>query len=367
MKRPIYFNSTGLLALTITLFSVAGFACNSSDGQDAKEVDGNPIPVKAQTAALTRIPSDISFPGTVISERTVNLSTKIMGTIARLDVEAGDFVQQGQTLVRIKDDNLQAQKAQIEANLEQAKSGLKNTETNYNRIKALHQNGSATQKELDDITTQYQSARAQMKALNSKLREIDDMLAYTVLEAPFDGFVVKKFADEGDLASPGQPLLSFEQKGILKISASVSETSINRFNLTDTVSVRVKAAQPAPIPGIVSSISPASDRNSRKFDVEIRIKPPRRSERIKSGMYAEVQLNESVDNAITVPRRALFKRGQLTGLFTINRDHEALLRWVRVGRENSGRVEILSGLSAGETYVVSSEARLVEGRKIRIQ
>ncbi len=365
MKINQTFKPAGKLLAAVTLLSLVTYACSSPEEIPKKA--GNPIPVTVETAVLKKVPVSLTFSGTVKSERTVNLSTKVMGRITQLDVEVGDFARKGEPLVHIKDDNLRAQKYQIEANFEQARSALQNTETNYKRLKALHDKGSATQKEFDDISTQYESAKANVKAFQGKLLEINDMLDYTVLEAPFDGYVVAKRATEGDLAGPGQPLVSFEQQGAMKVAVSVPETNIHLFELKDAVSVEVEAADVDQVQGVVSSVSPSGNPASRQFEVEITLPRQKELDRLKSGMFAEVRLNNMSDSSITVLQSALIERGQLTGLYTLTGDSEVILRWVRLGYTSGDRVEVLSGLAPGEKYVSSFESPLREGQKVTAQ
>jgi len=351
--------------LAVVLLSFIVYACSSPEknSQEPK----NPVSVTVETAKFSQISALNHFSGTVKSVHTVDLSTKVMGRITQLNVEAGDFARKGDVLVRIKDDNLQAQKNQVEANLAQARSALQNTETNYKRLKALHEKGSSTQKEFDDISTQYETAKANVTALNGKLLEIEDLLAYTVLEAPFDGYVVAKRVSQGDMAGPGQPLVSFEQATGMKVEVTVPETEIALFSLNDKVSVDVKAAGRSHLAGLVSSVNPSGNRVSRQFMVEVSLSDIGRSHGLKSGMFAEVGLSSTSDSALTVPKTAIIERGQLTGLYALTGDLEVLLRWVRIGDTIGDQVEILSGLTQGEKYVSSFEAPLREGQKVNAQ
>jgi RND family efflux transporter MFP subunit len=364
MKRNRIFMAISKL-LAVVLLSFSAYACSSPE-KNSQESE-NPVSVTVETAKFSQISALNHFSGTVKSEHTVELSTKIMGRITQLDVETGDFARKGTPLVRIKDNNLKAQKSQVEANLEQARAALQNTETNYNRLKALHEKGSATQKGFDDISTQYEAAKANVTVLNGKLLEIEDMLAYAVLEAPFDGYVVAKRVSQGDMAAPGQPLVSFEQANGMKVEVTVPETEITLFSLNDKVSVDVKAAGRQRLTGVVSSVHPSGNRVSRQFMVEVSLPDMGRSHGIKSGMFAEVGLSSTSDSALTVPKTAVIERGQLTGLYALTDDSEVLLRWVRLGDTIGNQVEILSGLTQGEKYVSSFEAPLREGQKVNVQ
>jgi RND family efflux transporter MFP subunit len=364
MKRNQIFTTTAKL-LAVVLLSFSAYSCSSPE-EPPQETE-NPVTVAIETAERSQMPASYRFSGTVKNEHTVHLSTKVMGTITQLDVEAGDFARKGDVLVRIKDDNLQAQKNQVEANLAQARSALQNTETNYERLKALHEKGSATQKEFDDISVQYESAKANVTVLNGKLQEINDMLDYTVLEAPFNGYVVAKRVSQGDMAGPGQPLISFEQEKGMKVEVTVPETEIALFSLNDTVSVDVKAAGRQHLRGVVSSVNPSGSRASRQFMVEVSLPELSRNHGLKSGMFAEIGLGSVSDSSLTVPKTAIVERGQLTGLYTLTDDSEVLLRWVRLGDSSGDQVEVLSGLAPGERYVSSFGAPLREGQKVNAQ
>ena len=360
MKQSIM-NISGRLLSAFMVLTLVGVACSSSDESEVQQ--GEPISVSTQTAEYVSAIATHQFSGTVSSDRTVNLSTKMMGRITQLDVEEGDYAQKGDILVRIKDDNVRAQKRQVESSLSEAKAALQNTETNYNRIKNLYEQKSATKKELDDITMQYKMAKAKVATLEGRMQEIEDMLDYTKLQAPFNGYVTAKMASEGDMAGPGQPIISFEKENEMKVNVTVPESRISLFSLDDTVSVDVKAAGFSS-EGIVKNINQAGNRGSRQFSVEVML--PNTSE-IKSGMFAEVSLKSQQDQAIVVPNSALIERGQLTGLYTLNDDSEVVLRWVRLGDKHGDGVEILSGLSEGEVFVASVDQPLPEGQQVSTQ
>lgn len=357
-------NISGRLLAVITVFTLVGIGCSSSEEADTSQQQ--PISVVTQTAGYAQGTATHRFSGSVTSDRTITMSTKVMGRITELDVKEGDFVKKGDVLVRIKDDNLQAQKSQVESGLLEARAALQNTETNYTRIKNLYEQESATKKELDDISTQFEMAKAKVKTLESKLREVEDMLDYTKLTAPFDGYVVSKSLTEGDMAGPGQPIISFEQEKEMNVKITVPESEIGLFSLDDTVGVDVEAAGYRG-EGIVSNINQSGNRGSRQFAVEVTLPEQAVEQGVKSGMFAEVGLATEKDRAIVVPQKAIVERGQLTGLYTLNDNSEVVLRWVRLGDSFGENVEILSGLKAGEAYVSKVDRPLSEGQKVSTQ
>lgn len=351
----------------ILLFLTGTLVSSCSSGQEQQPDESPVLEVQTSRATFTEIPEQYSYTGTVTGEKRVNLSTKIMGTVTSLAVESGDPVSEGEVLAHIQSRNIQAQKEQVRANLNEAEVHLNNVETNFKRIKALYEDSSATRKEFDDISTQYSAAQAKVRALESKLAEINDLLGYSRITAPIDGYVVATRIEEGDLANPGQVLLTIENTQNLEMNITVPESEISKFAVGDTVLSEVSAAGKR-FTGIIESVVPSGDAVSRQFEVNVSV-PDSIAARgtVKPGMYARVILQKGSAQYLTVPQEALITRGQLHGVFTVNETNELMLRWVRTGKQIEGEVEILSGLSEGEMYVVQYDPKLKEGMKVSVK
>ncbi|HHP7239577.1 efflux RND transporter periplasmic adaptor subunit [Longibacter sp.] len=351
---------TRLLAALLLTSALTFSACSSEEAPNPS--DAEPMSVTTAVAAESAEPTVYRYSGTIQGARRIPLSTKMMGTITSLDVEAGDQVRRGQTLARVRSQNLKAQKQQVEARLQEARAALQNAETNFDRIRTLKAKDSATQKEFDDAKTGYERAKARVQALEGQLAEINDTLDYATITSPIDGFVVEKRSETGALATPGRPLLVVETLDDLKALVQVPEAEINRFQMGESVSVTVGAADQAKRSGIVTQINPAGNYASRQFEVQVRLDRENTSA-IKSGMYAEILYPVEAVPSLTVPEAAIVHRGQLTGLFAV-RDSTALLRWVRLGEKRGDRVEVLSGLRPGETYIADAAGRILDGQTV---
>ena len=360
------------LLRSVLPLTVAAALLLSACGSDPSPAPETSDPVTVTTAVADAAPMQTiaRYSGTLRGNRRVPLSTKMMGTITQLDLEVGDRVRSGQTLARVQSQSVRAQKRQVQARLAEAESALRNAQTNFDRIKALKEKDSATQKEFDDAQTAYQSAQARVEALKSQLDEINDTLGYATITSPIDGFVVEKRAEEGGFATPGQPLVVVESLDKMEAVVQVAEADINRFEVGDSVTVEVGAASDRQRPGIVAQINPSGNYASRQFEVQIQLQPTTNDEpaaqALKSGMYAQLLYPMETSSTLTVPQSALVHRGQLTGLFTVT-DSTALLRWVRVGETRDDRVEVLSGLRSGETYIADTSPRIFDGQPVRTQ
>lgn len=340
-------------------------------GSSPEETEREPVSVETETAASTTAAEVGRYHGTIQGLRRVPLSTKMMGTVTTLDVEEGDRVQGGQTLARIRSQNVEAQRAQVQARLRETRAARDNAKTNLERMEALREKDSATEKEFDDAQTAYERAQAKVDALNGKLAQTEDMLTYATIDAPMDGYVIEKRAEAGGLAAPGKPLLVVETLDALKAVVQVPAQDVNRFSTGDSVTVEIGAAGDVRTEGVVTQINPAGNYASRQFQVQVRLPdqistPSTNATSLKSGMYAQVEHRTGSTATLTVPEQALVERGQLTGLYAVS-DGRALLRWVRTGTEQDDRVEILSGLRPGERYVTDTTPRIVDGQPVRTE
>ncbi|HKL15792.1 MAG TPA: efflux RND transporter periplasmic adaptor subunit, partial [Balneolaceae bacterium] len=305
-----YFIFLTLLSGTF-IFSACGSDQPATTGED-------PVTVEMATAEAEMASSVKSFPGNVESNSQASLSTIVMGTVTDVSVSVGQRVNQGEILARIKDDQIRAKKMQLEANMVQAKANLENTEKNYNRIKNLYSEESATSKELDDISTMYDIAKANVEALEASLREVNEMLEYTVIRAPFDGIVSRKFVSAGDMAAPGHPIVAIADPGTLKITATVPATWISKISEGDSVTVSVSAADVDAANAVLSAVSNAGDPMSRQYSIEARMTDSNNASRLKPGMFAEVNIRSEASESLYISSSALVRRGQLTGIYTVS-------------------------------------------------
>ena len=146
-------------------------------------------------------------------------------------------------MVSINNTDLQAKKAQVDASILQATAGFNNAKKDYERFKTLFSQQSASQKELDDMTSRYEMAKAGLEGAKQMRNEVMAQFSYANITAPFSGDVTNTFVKEGDMANPGMPLVSVEGNGLMQVMAMVSEgdiTSIKNGMPVDSFSKIIK-------------------------------------------------------------------------------------------------------------------------------
>ena len=349
-----------ILAATLTLAS-----CNSDKSNKNPEKPGVRVILKSPSAAEDG--SILTVSGSVEAEHYANLSTRTMGYVSKVYVKVGDKVSKGQRLLDINSEEIDAKKAQARAGLRQAEAQLSLSEKNYNRYQKLFNENSASQKELDDMTLQYEMARANYERATQVEEEINAMMAYSHLRAPFSGVITSKTVKEGDMARPGHLLLSLETPGVFAVRAMIPESSIEHIEKGMEVSVFVKSISQS-LKGTVSELSTSSQNSGGQYMIKINL---HEADAVKlfSGMYVSVHIPVPGMNSssLFIDQAALIKRGELDGIYTVSESGTAILRWLKLGQQMGDQVEVLSGLKPNEAYIASSDGKLYNGVKIAQQ
>ena len=344
-----------------------------SCGKDRKEITENTpaIPVKMSGNSVSTNPSFVTASGKIEAENSANVSTRMMGYVTKVHVKVGQKVNAGQLLVSINNTDLQAKKAQVEASILQATAAFNNAKKDYERFTALFNQQSASQKELDDMTSRYEMAKAGLEAAKQMRNEVVAQFGYSNITAPFSGEVTNTFVKEGDMANPGMPLVSIEGASHLQVTAMVSESDIANIQNGMAVKILVKSINKT-VTGKVTEVSSSAKNTGGQYLVKINLTQTDKA--ILSGMFVNVQfplanktLTTVISDKVLVPESALVKQGQLTGIYTVGNGNTAILRWLRIGKTFDNQVEVLSGLSAEEPYIVSAEGKLFNGAKVSIQ
>jgi RND family efflux transporter MFP subunit len=348
----------------ILIFPLIGLlsSCGSSNETTIKESD----PIKVQVGIAKAITSQevTSVSGRIEAGSSANISTRMMGNVTAVLVTPGAMVKKGDLLITLSSADLSAKMAQVEASIAQAKSGFENAEKDFARFKTLYDKGSASQKELENITTHYEMAKAGLEAARQMENEVKAQFTYSNLRAPFDGVVANTFVKVGDMANPGMPLATVEGISNYEATVMVTESQISKIKLGADATVLVKSSNTT-FKGKVREVSPSAKNTGGQFLVKIALED---AQGVLPGMFVNADIALEDANAVAsspfVAQEAVIRNGQLTGIYALSSNDKAVLRWVRLGQEMEGKVEILSGLSENEKYIFKPEGKLFNGAKV---
>ncbi len=339
-------------------------ACSSASDQRASEQA-----VQVEVYAPSENSSEGFFlSGEITAKQTASISTRMMGYIQKIHVKPGDKVASGQLLVSISNEDLMAKKAQIQAMIREAEAAAKNAQKDYERFQVLHRQNSVSDKELENVSLQNTSMQSKVEMANQQLVEINAMLSYANIRAPFAGVVTQKMADEGSMANPGMPLLMVEQNGDLQVVSSVPEDYISYVKVGDIAQVELKSLGKT-IEGKVSELSPSAYRAGGQYAMKLAIDVAG-NENIHAGMYVNIHMPhidvKSNTQAVMLDQSSIVYRDQLTGVYVVNEQDEAILRWVRLGKSIADKVEVLSGLRPDERVVLRADGKMYNGVKVSV-
>lgn len=357
--------------------------------------------VKVETIGLQPFPEVIGASGTVQSKRQSVLSAKLTASVVAVPVAEGDRVKAGQVLVELDDRDVKAQRGRAEAGLREAKDALEEVEAvilaqenaidaakaqedlalaTLARHKTLLERRSVAPQEFDEVVARSKAASAELQrarevriSLSARksqtLAKIDQaqealhhaqaVFGYTTIRAPFDGIIVAKNVEVGNLAAPGAPLLTVEDERY-RLEATVQESEIRKIRIGQQAEAEIDAIGRT-LSGPIVEIVPAADPQSRTFTVKIDL-PHTRG--LRSGFYGQARFAVGRQQALAIPRTAVVEREQLEGVYVLDQDNIARLRLVKTGKVYEDQVEILTGLSAGERVIAEGVERVSDGSRV---
>ena len=341
MRTAVSLCGAGLLAGALA-------ACGGSS-QPGETPRSEPRLVSVSTAEQALDSAYEEYMGTVAARSRADIEAKLQARVERIDVTLGSRVAKGDVLAQLDTREYRARVEQARAVNDQAALELA-------RMEALLAQKAATQAEYDIIKSRRAVAEA-------ALSEAETYLSYAAVTAPFAGTITRRQIDVGDLAVPGKPLFTLEEGGTLRFEVTLPESKLARVHEGDSLDVALPTS-PEPIGGRVDELSPTSDPVSRTFLVKIAL-PETRG--VHPGQFGRLLLPTLGDETLFIPYAALVKRGQLDLVYVVSPENRAVLRLVRVGRQFPGRLEILSGLRAGERVVTSDSRDLSDGDSVVVQ
>jgi RND family efflux transporter MFP subunit len=284
--------------------------------------------------------------GTVRPKLSSMIAAKVNGTVEKIMAYPGQSVKAGELIAQISAREIQARMEQAVAVRDQAKKEM-------DRFTKLLSEKAITQAEFD-------GAQARLRVAEGAVVEADTLLSYTKITTPFEGVITRKLVDVGDLATAGRPLFEIEDSRALRFEADIPEAAIDQIKLGNILNVQASTLR-EPIQAPIVEISPAADPNSRTFLVKMDLPP---STSLRSGQFGRVEVPLAEIEVLRIPAKALVVRGQMEIVFVV-KERKAELRLVKSGKASGGKVELVSGLNAGETIVVEGASQLQDGQPLQ--
>lgn len=324
-----------------------------------------PVAAAVQAAGLPTTPAQVSgrsaasgYDGVVEAVRQTVIAAQVPGAVVELAVKLGDRVAAGQLLLRIDARTADQAAAASDAQVQAARAALTLASQEFNRQQQLFQKQYISQAALERADSEFKAAQAQANAQLAQAGAARTQTGLHVVRAPYAGVVAELPVSLGDMAMPGRPLLTLYDPSALRVSASVPQTVATRLAAGDMPRVELPGLPPvAPL-----RLQQLPTADAATHTITLRLDLPANLVGVSPGMFARLWLpttGAAVPGAaatLSVPRTAIVRRAEMTGLYVLDAQGRPLLRQVRLGRVDGDRIEILSGLVAGEAVVTDPQA-----------
>jgi RND family efflux transporter MFP subunit len=382
--------------------AAAGAGCSKSETAQARARDGTPKAVQAEAVRQDSVRRAVDVVGTLAAVDEVTISSEADGKVAKILADLGDRVSTGQLLVQLDNEKQQYTYAQQQAALartlaqygapdsdhlpeledtpdaRRANADLVQATQAYDRASELFKRTLISQQALDDAKAALQSKRAiynsaiqnaknlraSIQASEATMKLAARQLRDTEIRAPFDGFVQKRFVNMGELVKTQMPVMAIVQLDPLKVTAEIPEKMAPWIHGGQAVDLKVDAYQDRTFTGKVSRISPAVNTATRAFPFEALV--PNREAVLKPGTFARVHIESGkVDSVLTVPYAALQYRYGVNRVFVVSGDKLAI-RELSVGERVGDRIEVMSGVKAGERVAITDVDSLNDGAAVTV-
>jgi multidrug efflux pump subunit AcrA (membrane-fusion protein) len=385
--NKILISSAAAVTLTVAAFSLVSPQAEAED-QAAEVVKPS---YELITVESSSIGGEVILGGAVIPYKTVNLSAQMPGDVKFIAGEEGDTFKKGDILVSLDTDALMAKRRQAETQYWSAEAGYRNAMVQYNRemlspnsqansmlggapsmfsvfsdpIRSFSGEGDPSYERhsnLYGMNVQVQTARNQMEQALAAIAELDANLINAVSIAPFDGVILKKMAEVGDIIQPGMPLVTFADVSKMQIQVEVPSNLLGMITKGAKINARLDGSKEL-FPAVVERIFPSADMGGHTTTVKFDLLD---ASKARSGMYVEVMIpdpNKTNRSLPVIPESAIVWTTSLPGVFILDEQGNPKLRLIRIGeRTADGKVSIISGgIKAGDQILARPQAGFQPG------
>lgn len=308
------------------------------------------VGVRVARAWKERVDDEIIAVGTLAADESVILRPELAARIEAIRFTEGARVRSGDVLFVLNADEIRATLAQTEAQQVLDRQ-------NFERVKEMRR------KNLTSVQ-QYDEVLARLKVSDAAVERERVRLAKMVIRAPFDGIVGLRAVSIGDYVSVGQDLANLEAVDTIKLDFKIPEKFAGAVAVGLAVTVSVEAYPGRTFAGKLYAIDPRLDEATRTLRLRARL--PNERLLLRPGMFARIRLGlTGTREALFVPEQAIVQKSSSAYVFRVVGDQASLVR-VTTGRHHPGRVEIASGLAAGDRVVTDGQTKLRDGAAVTL-
>lgn len=355
-----------VLGLLLAVCVIIGYRIYSNIQADraraAKMSQSRSIAVVTAHPVRRTIVPQLHFSGSLDPEWQAQVAAKVDGRLEKVYVHEGDHVEKGQVLAILEQMDTDANLLSAKGSYLDAQTSLRKAETDLARYEKLYATGAVSQQVVDDYRFARDNAAAKLEAARGSLQGMESKAAGTVVTAPADGIVAKRFYQEGYYAKAGTPLFAIADISMLKTTIHIPEGQVTGVRVGNEADIALPAYPGKKLVGKITRIAPVADLPAHTFAAEVSVD---NSEGLLAGVYANVSLiGEPREQVLTIPMHAIVMRDDQQTVFVADAQGVVQRRVLALGYSDDNVAEVLSGLDEKDTIVVEGHNKLREGSRI---
>lgn len=352
------------LALAVALAACGrdGEAAEGADQRDDSVVIG---PENVHVAAVKEIASGPAISGSLAAEREARVNAEAAGVVRAVHAEKGQAVRAGQVLARIDDAALQSQVLSAQSAVRSAQQAVELAARNVERNETLAAAGAVATRDLETARSQLAAAQAQLAGARAQLANAQKQQQKTTVTAPISGVVSDRPVSAGSVVHMGAPLFVVVDPGSMRLEGSVPASELGAVRIGAPVRFTVTGYPGQTFTGTVARINPAADPVTRQVPVIVSI--PNAQGALVSGLFAEGRVQSQSRQAVMVPATAVDERGVQPAVVRV-KGGKAERVAVTLGAHDpeTDRVEVLSGIAAGDTLLIGAAVGTTPGTPVTV-
>lgn len=358
-----------VLGLLLAVCVIIGYRIYSNIQADraraAKMSQSRSIAVVTAHPVRRTIVPQLHFSGSLDPEWQAQVAAKVDGRLEKVYVHEGDRVEKGQVLAILEQMDTDANLLSAKGSFLDAQTSLRKAETDLARYEKLYATGAVSQQVVDDYRFARDNAAAKLEAARGSLQGMESKAAGTVVTAPADGIVAKRFYQEGYYAKAGTPLFAIADISMLKTTIHIPEGQVTGVKVGNEADIALPAYPGKKLVGKITRIAPVADLPAHTFAAEVSVD---NSEGLLAGVYANVSLiGEPREQVLTIPMHAIVMRDDQQTVFVADAQGVVQRRVLSLGYSDDKVAEVLSGLDEQDTIVVEGHNKLREGSRINLE
>lgn len=308
----------------------------------------NTLPLQAQwyTSSIEKLDVYRQLNGEVEAVNKATVSAQTAGRVAKLNYDVDDIVTKGSIIVEFTNAVQKAQLQQAKANAQATDVAYQQAITDYQRTKDIYAKKLIAKSTLDQALSKRDALAAQLKAAQATVKSATKQFEYTIIRAPYDGIVTKRFVELGETVNPGSKIMEGLSLDKLRVVTYIPEKIINQVKSNPVAIVRVGQDN---IPATDVTIFPYADAMSRTFKARIDIDSA--EVKLFPGMTVKVAFKIAEEDTLIIPQSTIINRSELT-MVKVKTGKKTLLRQVKLGQQHHNDVAVISGLNAGEKVLI---------------